>query len=132
MLYADVVSYMEDPSDAGLDRIIAHVLPIAAMFARKISFTWEDREEAEQDILNHMVEAVKPVRRIRFDSPIRQKRAAGFKVGRGKAFAMMYQCAKGKACDIVKSRVRRYRRECMIEEAKKLEAILKRIEIAED
>ena len=119
--------YLREPSEDKMSDIITtYMMPIAGLFARKISFTREDREDAEQEILAHMADALRPQRRARFDSPIRKKQVQGLEIGLGtKVFAFFFQVAKGKACDIVKSRVRKYRRECAIAEAEFLERALK-------
>lgn len=121
-----VHEYVVEPREHLRDVIVElYFVPIALPWARFVSFTQEDTEDAVQELLLHMAEKIKQVRRARFDSPIRRKPVAGFEIGRGKVFAMFWQCAKWKAYDIVKSRVRAYVRECSVEEAALMTAVLR-------
>lgn len=88
-------------------------MPIAKGFARKISFSVEDLEEATMDILMHLQEACKPEDQRRLN-PRTGKPVAGYDPRKGKAFSVFYRAGHRKMMDIVKKRSRRWKRESKV------------------
>ncbi len=87
--------------------------PIAKQWAYKISISIEDNQEAEQDILRHLIEASKPPS-LHKTIGLRRVPVSGYDTSVGNAFNACYTIAKHKALDILKGRRRAWRRQCVV------------------
>lgn len=102
------------PEQWHLDAVTMRFLkPIAKQWAYKISISIEDNQEAEQDILRHLIEACKPPS-LRKTIGLRRIPVSGYDPSAGNAFNACYTIAKHKALDILKGRRRAWRRQCVV------------------